>query len=199
MSAKLRLIGMLLCIAAVSATGIVTAQAQRRGGQRPGAARDRAVQRDPEAMRQRMMQRMQQQLGASEAEWQVIQPRLLKVMELSRQAERRGPSAMGARPGAGRRPGQDRAAQEGQRQRGQMRRPRGEANRPVSEVQKASDELRALLGSESATPEQVKAKLTALREARAAARQKLAQARADLQQVLTVKQEARLVLMGLLE
>ena len=80
-----------------------------------------------------------------------------------------------------------------------MRRPRGEANRPVSEVQKASDELRALLGSESATPEQVKAKLTALREARAAARQKLAQARADLQQVLTVKQEARLVLMGLLE
>ena len=199
MSAKLRLSGVLLCIAAVSATGIVTAQAQRRAGQRPGAARDRAVQRDPEAMRQRMMQRMQQQLGASEAEWQVIQPRLQKVMELVRQTERRGPSAMGARPGAERRPGQDRAAQEGQRQRGQMRRPRGEANRQVSEVQKASDELRTLLGSESSTPEQVKAKLTALRELRAAARQKLAQARADLQQVLTVKQEARLVLMGLLE
>lgn len=134
-----------------------------------------------------MMQRMQQQLGASDAEWQVIQPRLQKVTELSRQIDRRGP---GGRRGQG---------QETQGSRGQARRPRTDANREKSAVQKAYDELQTVLSNTSATPEQVEAKLAALRTAREAAKQNLAKARTELQQVLTIKQEARLVLMGLLE
>mgnify|MGYP000019402308 CR=1 FL=1 len=43
------------------------------------------------------------------------------------------------------------------------------------------------------------AKLAALRQAREALKQELTQARAQLQQTLTVKQEATLVLMGILE
>jgi hypothetical protein len=66
-------------------------------------------------------------------------------------------------------------------------------------VQRAADELQQLLNSGAATPEQIKAKLTALRQSRNALKQELAQARAHLQQVLTVKQEATLVLMGILE
>jgi hypothetical protein len=62
-----------------------------------------------------------------------------------------------------------------------------------------ADELRQLLNGGTATPEQIKAKLTTLRQSRDALKQELAQARAQLQQVLTVKQEATLVLTGILE
>jgi Spy/CpxP family protein refolding chaperone len=66
-------------------------------------------------------------------------------------------------------------------------------------VQRAADELQQLLTGGSATPEQIKAKLDSLRQLREALKQELAQARAQLQQVLTVKQEATLVLTGILE
>jgi len=207
MSARLRFMAIVLCLAAVCMAGAVTGQGRRRAGQRAEIQRGRMNEGNPEATRQQMMQRMQQQLEASEAEWQVIQPRLQKVMELSRQTNRRSAGRMQGRPGGQRgqggteaRPGGRRGAgQQTQGPRGQTRRPRNDANREPSPVQKASEELRTLLGEASADPEQVKAKLAALRQARATAQQNLAQARTELQQVLTVKQEARLVLMGLLE
>ena len=65
-------------------------------------------------------------------------------------------------------------------------------------MQRSADELRQLLNGSGATPEQIKTKLAALRQARETHKKALAQARAQLQQVLTVKQEAQLVLMGLL-
>jgi hypothetical protein len=115
-------------------------------------------------------------------------------MELMRQASRRGPGPIQGRP-ANRRSA-DRQAQGPRRQ---TPRPRDNSNREPSPVQKASEELRTLLSDTSASSEQVQAKLAALRQARATAQQNLAQARTELQQVLAVKQEARLVLMGLLE
>ena len=52
--------------------------------------------------------------------------------------------------------------------------------------------------TESATPDQIKTKLTALRDARAKAKTELEKAQKDLRDMLTVKQEAILVMMNVL-
>jgi len=66
-------------------------------------------------------------------------------------------------------------------------------------VDKASSELRELLRNESATAEQIKAKLAALRAAKQKAAQDLATARQSLRQLMSLRQEALLVLNGLLD
>lgn len=197
MSTRLYFFVALAVLAVILASSPIAAQRQgraRQGGiaQRPNAS-GRTNQVDPEAMRERMMQRMQQRLGASEAQWQVIEPALQKVMELARQLDSPGRNrrAPGGTPRA-------------QGQTGQARRERGPGLRSnvsgqPSAVQRAGDELQQLLSDSRATPEQIKAKLAALRQSRAAVAQELAQARAQLQGVLTIKQEATLVLTGVLE
>lgn len=65
-------------------------------------------------------------------------------------------------------------------------------------VEKRSKELRELLREKEAAVERIKAKVTALRAAQEKVRQELALARRDLRQLLTVRQEAELVLDGLL-
>jgi hypothetical protein len=62
-----------------------------------------------------------------------------------------------------------------------------------------SRELRELLSKEDAPVDEIKAKLTALRAVREKARQELAQARQDLRRLMTLRQEAQLVLNGLLD
>ena len=133
---------------------------------------------DPEQMRQRMMDRMKERLGVEDAEWKVIQPRLEKVMTLSREAGSRGNMMFGRR---GRR-GRDRDNEE-----------------PTTATGKATEKLRELLENENATPEQIKTALTELRNAREKTRQELDKARQELLELITVKQEAQLVMMGVLE
>jgi len=70
---------------------------------------------------------------------------------------------------------------------------------PRSEVQRRSGELREVLRDEEAKAEAIKAKLTALRAAKEKARRELAAARQDLRQLMTLRQEAHLVLRGLLD
>ena len=59
--------------------------------------------------------------------------------------------------------------------------------------------LKDVLDEEGASASEIKAKLEALRKDRAKKAKDLAKARNQLKQVLTVKQEATLVLMGVLE
>jgi hypothetical protein len=59
-------------------------------------------------------------------------------------------------------------------------------------------ELQELLANKEAKPEDIRAGLTALRTVKEQARQELAQAQRSLRQVMTVRQEATLVLNGLL-
>ena len=66
-------------------------------------------------------------------------------------------------------------------------------------MQRAAEELQQLLTDSAATPEQVKTRLATLRQSREALKRELTQARAQLQQVLTIRQEATLVLAGILE
>ncbi len=74
-------------------------------------------------------------------------------------------------------------------------------NSPVTRVQigKSTEELRKVLDNKDAKSDEIKAKLTALREAREKTKQELAKAQQELRGGLNVRQEAQLVLMGLLD
>ena len=68
----------------------------------------------------------------------------------------------------------------------------------MNATQAATQALREILEKDDATAGQIKTKLTALRAAKESARQKLAAAQKDLREVLTLKQEAQLVVFGML-
>lgn len=148
---------------------------------------------DPEQMRQMMEQRMQEALGATDTEWKVLGPRVMKVQELSRQVNTggRGMMMFGRRRGGQGGPG-------GPDDQGGQRGPRG-MNRELTEVEKIQETLQTTLEDTSATPDTIKQQLTQLRAAKEKAKQELAKAQQDLRQVLTLRQEATLVLMGMLD
>lgn len=197
-------IGTVGCLVALAVVGLAIAQqgpqGQGRGerGQRPGADRPMRGDFDPEAMQQRMQQmmeqRMQEQLGATDEEWTVIGPRLRKVMERSRQTGvgmggmRMG---MGMRPDIGRR-GARQDALAGRGARGTF------AQGEPTKVEERAEELVTALENSDATPNEIEAKLNALRSAKEEARAQLATAQQELKKVLTLRQEAQLVLMGML-
>jgi len=144
--------------------------------------------RDPAQMQQMMSDRMKQTLGVKDEEWKVLGPKVMKVFELSRQTSGMGRGMMfggrgGPRPDGTPRP--DRGTQ-------------ADTGRELSPMEKASESLQQVIENQSSTPQQIKEKLTALREAREKAREELAKAQQDLKQVLSVKQEAQLVLTGML-
>jgi hypothetical protein len=172
-------------------------QGQRAGVQGPGGPMQGGPpqgpggpQFDPARMRQMMEQRMQEMLGATAEEWKVLGPRVMKVQDLVRQSGGGGPGMMfgpmGRRGLGG--PGGNRPGGRGMAM-----------NRELTEVEKAQEELQTLLENTAATPEQIKQQVTKLRAAREKARQELAKAQQDLRQVLTMRQEAQLVLMGMLD
>jgi hypothetical protein len=68
----------------------------------------------------------------------------------------------------------------------------------LSGVQQKAKDLKDALDA-NAPAADVKAKMAALREARAAAKQDLTKAQAELKELLTQKQEATLLMMGMLE
>ena len=74
-----------------------------------------------------------------------------------------------------------------------------DANVPQSPVAAASKDLQDLLDNKDSTSEQIKVKLTALREARTKAHEELVAAQAELKELLTARQEAVLVVRGMLD
>ena len=76
---------------------------------------------------------------------------------------------------------------------------RGGNEPPKTELEQRSRELRELLREDASGADQIKAKLTAFRAAREKANQQLAGARQSLRQVMNLRQEAVLVLNGLLD
>lgn len=162
------------------AMGMSDCLAQGRGG----APRDRG-DFDPGQFRTRMMERYQEVLGINDTEWKAVEPLIQAVME-KRAATRMG--GFGRRGFTGpRRGGEDNAGN----------RPRstgfgGEASAEVEALQSA-------LESSSTTPAEIQAKLQALREARKKAAEELDAAQKKLRSVLSVRQEAQMVLMGMLD
>jgi Spy/CpxP family protein refolding chaperone len=137
---------------------------------------------NPEEFRARMAQRMKESLKVTDDEWSVLQPLIEKVTNAQRNASGGG---FGGRDRGGDRGGG-----------GDNNRGSATSDRPGSAERAA---LRAALESDSTSADDLKAKLNAVREVRKKAAAELATAREDLKKVVTVRQEAVLVSMGLLE
>lgn len=148
-----------------------------RGGDRGERGGDRGGRGNPEEFRQRMNDRLKTSLKASDEEWTVIQPLIEKVTTKQRESAGNRFGGRGGRGGPG----------------------GGESDRPQSATATASQALRTTLENESASPDEIKAKLTALRESKKKSEAELTKVREELRQVLSVRQEAALVSMGILE
>lgn len=187
---KLAGVAAVVAVAVLGSVSVVMAQAQGPRGGRQGRG-----QFDPAQMNQWMMQRMKEQLGATDDEWAVIEPRLEKVQTLARDARGGGMGGMFGRGQFGG-PGGVRGQPGG----AAPQPPQGaQPTAPQSAVSKAAEDLRITLGDQNSTVAQVKEKLTAYRAEREKAREELSKAQEDLRSVLSVKQEAQLVLMGSLD
>jgi hypothetical protein len=194
MQRKMMTIGIVACVLALVIGGISLAQpgagGRQRGGDQGGQGQRGGGDRpqfDPAQIRQRMMEGWKQTLGADDESWKVIEPRLARVLELNR------PQMMGARgmmPGGMRGPGG---------QQGPQRQFRGPDNQEPTEVEKATEALATTLENQSAPPEQIKQRLTALRAAREKQRTQLATAQKELRDILTLRQEAALIMRGMLD
>ena len=144
---------------------------------------------DPEQMRQRMMERVREQLAVKDdAEWSVIESRIKKISD-SRSGMGRGFGGPGGGPGG---PGGQGApggqgGQGGRQGRGGF----GQANPDAEVLQTALDS--------GASADDIKVKLTAYRAAAKVKEGQLEKAQDELRQLLSVKQEARAVLLGLLK
>jgi Spy/CpxP family protein refolding chaperone len=144
-----------------------------RGGQ-GGGRRGRGGRGgwDPARMEQMMLGRLKEAIKAPEAEWTAIEPLVKDVLKKRAEGMMRGMRSWGRRRG-----GDD------------------QQQEPVT----PTSELRGLLEKDDSSAEAVKAKLDALRAERTQKESELKASRENLRQVLTVKQEAQLVLMGILD
>jgi DNA-binding ferritin-like protein len=150
------------------------------------------VQPDPEQMRKLVTDigkqvqsqaqlRIKEALGATDAEWQVLGPKVEKVQNLMLQS---GGVGMGMGMGLGRL--------------GMGGLNLGGGTEP-SDVQKKSQALQEIMKNKDAAVEDVRAALKDYRQAKDQAKAELTKARGEVKELLTVRQEAVLVRMGLLE
>lgn len=178
-----------------TATGSLLAQneapaAQPGGPGAPGAPGGRQGRGnwDPEQMRQRMMERVREQLAVKDdAEWSVIESRIKKISD-SRFGMGRGMGGPGGPGGPG---GQGAPGGQGGPGGRQGRGGFGQANPDAEVLQSALDS--------GASADDIKVKLTAYRAAAKVKEVQLEKAQDELRQLLSVKQEARAVLLGLLK
>jgi hypothetical protein len=164
---------------------------QGAGGQ--GGLGGGGNRRDPAQMRQQMNDRMKELLGATDDEWKVLQPQIEKVQTLQRTTSSRlGASLLygngnnnnnngGGRGGRGFRGGQQ------------------PDNATPSAVDEKARELTAAIQNKDTKPDEYKSKMAAYRQARNQAKADLSKAQETLREVVTVRQEAVLVDLGLLD
>ena len=149
------------------------------GGNNPGGGRQRGggPGGSMQDFMQRMNDRLKESLKVTDEEWTVLKPLIEKVQTAQREA------------GAGRSFG------------GRGGGPGGGDNQPADTRPGAAESaaLRAAIDSTSTSADDLKAKLTAVRAVRKKGAADLAAAREELKKVVTVRQEAVLVSIGILE
>jgi Spy/CpxP family protein refolding chaperone len=145
------------------------------GGQ--GGQRGNRPQMNPEEMQKRRLEQIKTALQLADDKWTAVEPLLKKTMTLSAELRggmfgmnRRGPNAEQTPPAA-----------------------------PANEIAAKTTELRTLVADPAATEDAIKAKLAELAAAKDKVKAALATAKTDLCKVLTAKQQASLVLMGILD
>jgi len=158
-------------------------------------------------------QAMKEALEADEQQWKVIEPKLRKVKACREQAFVGiglpfQSSFTGFTSAPGQTGGQNFGGWAGgfQYQTGGGRgavahssSPWKDSGRPPTEGERICDELFDLLQDRNSQPEEIRQKMDALRRARVKAGKQLAKAQQELREVLTFRQQARLVLMGWLD
>lgn len=178
-------LAIVLAVAVVTSVKLALAQDSRPANPGPGvvvgggAWGGAGQQMDPEQMKKMVEQfraqaaaRMKEALGANDDEWKVLQPKIEKVQELTMQGSGMGMRIM----------------------------PFMAAGDPkeVPDVQKKFEALRKVLQNKDAKPADISTALTEYRDARAKSKEELEKAQKELKELLTVKQEAQLVGMGVL-
>lgn len=150
---------------------------------------------NPEQAQARMAERLKNALEVTDEEWEAIQPLVEDVVVKQRQA---GGGRMGwggrGRGGAG---PEERGRRGGERD-GEERGPRGQRGGMGG----GSPELQALreaVTDENTSPEALRERMEAVRQAQARAQAELKESRDQLRQVLTTRQEATLMMIGLLD
>lgn len=161
------------------------------------------------AMQERIFTIYKEKLGVTDEEWAVLEPRLRKVRQLSQNIQTMTMmtqwKAFQPRLNEMEQQGQDgnpmanirrmfidriRTELEAQAQR---------AGEEQDGFQKALTELQETIEKPAPSTTEIRAKMVALRGAREKARQELAQAQKELIELLTLKQEALLLSLGVLE
>jgi Spy/CpxP family protein refolding chaperone len=143
-----------------------------------------------EDFRKRMEERIKTSLKVTDEEWAVIQPLIEKVTDKQRDAST-GRGFGG--PGGTTRGGTTTGGTTGGTAAATT------STRPERAGTQEREALRLALDSDGASLEDIKAKLGAVRSVHQKATAELASAREDLKKVVTVRQEAVLVSMGILE
>lgn len=181
-------ISMSMLYAADGEKGTKGAKADK--GQRSSDQRGGGFNRDPEQMQKMLLEGVKKQLAPTDEEWTVIEPRLTKVMKLSMSSRFGGlRSLMGG--GAGGPGGPGGPGGQGPREEN--------STREKSGIETAAEELQAVLKNTESTQDEVKAKLAALRAEKEKAQAELITAKSELLSVLSLNQEASLVIMGVLD
>jgi len=135
---------------------------------------------DPAQMQQRRLDSVKQAMAPTDEEWATLKPLVLKVQEVSSR-ERQGRVSPFRR---GRRGGSTENAAE---------------KEELSALEKCVKDLQAVLANKDAKPEELAEKLKALREAREKVQEEMTAAQEELRKAATPRQEAQLVLLGLLD
>ena len=156
---------------------------------------------DPSQMQKMIEDRLKEQLDISDEEWTVIGPKVIKVVTLSFQSRGNPIGAMrmilpfGNRPG---RPGDQGTSDRQNRSQRRNMMPdflgAGE-----SEVDTAMEELQTILENKNADPKLIKQAVTKVRRAKEKGQREAATAKKELRELLSVRQEAFLISMGLLD
>jgi uncharacterized coiled-coil DUF342 family protein len=156
----------------VSVTGLSFGQTQPGG--RPGF--------DPAAIRERIMQAVKTAVNPTDDEWKVLEPKLVKVM-LLRMDVGEGIPISGSR---------------GVRIRAFIRNML-DPNSPPSQVDERLAELQKMIDDNETSNDFYHNKVEQLRKAREKAREELKAAQEDVTKLLTLRQEAALVDLGILD
>jgi hypothetical protein len=165
------------------------------------------------AMEEQEALAMKQTLGVDDKQWKVIAPKLKKVRHYREQAfiGTKPPfqssfSSFGTGPGGGQGGGFGGGGASFQFQAGGGMSgmggggmtPMGDPDRPLTDGERIIEELQWLLHDLEPNPTDVRQKMNELRKAREKAAQQWVRAQEDLRKVLDLRQEATLMMMGLL-
>ena len=155
----------------------------------PGGGNDR------EAFRQRMNERLKSALKVSDDEWSIIQPLLEKVQQKQRQVMSSRTAGMF---GGERRANRPQDANNNGNNNPNATNPNANRPRPERPSVAEIEALKTTVENESSSSDEIKAKLEAVRALRKKAEAELEASSEELRKVLTLRQEAVLVMMGIL-